>query len=187
MLFCVVLAGCARPEPAPNADSVAPRADSISPSSPGRLPPSAFQVLGAELRARLEQRRCAIPQTFADSAPHNVIRGRFSDSVRTDIAVLCLAGSTSSIIVFRGSDPDSIVEIAKQHHAPAELTMTGEWTFGRAIETVDATYIRTRYERYGGPKPPALNHQGINDIVVGKASAVWYWHSGQWLRLQGAD
>lgn len=101
--------------------------------------------------------------------------------------MLCLVDSTSSIIVFRGSDPDSLVEIAPQQHAPAELTMTGEWTFGRAIDTVDSTYIRTRYERYGGPKPPAISHQGINDIVVGKASSVWYWHSGQWLRLQGAD
>jgi hypothetical protein len=40
---------------------------------------------------------------------------------------------------------------------------------------------------YGGPKPPPLDHEGISDIFIGKASVVWYWYRDRWLKLQGAD
>jgi hypothetical protein len=30
-------------------------------------------------------------------------------------------------------------------------------------------------------------HAGINDVFVGKASVVWYWHQGKWLELTGAN
>jgi hypothetical protein len=48
-------------------------------------------------------------------------------------------------------------------------------------------YIRDHYREYGGPKPPALDHDGINDLVIEKGSLVWYWYQNRWLELQGAD
>ncbi|PYR66590.1 MAG: hypothetical protein DMG20_12690 [Acidobacteria bacterium] len=40
---------------------------------------------------------------------------------------------------------------------------------------------------YGGPKPPPIDHLGINDVFIEKASVVWYFYQGKWLQLQGAD
>ena len=39
----------------------------------------------------------------------------------------------------------------------------------------------------GGPKPPPIDHQGINDAFLEKASSVHYFHEGKWLRLTDAD
>ena len=154
------------------------------------LQPSAFPDLAASIKQDLEQRGCAVPQSYPDSTPHNVIRGRFTSSDQVDVAVLCAKDSTTTILVFRGASTDSVVELASQPHLDeriAEDTAAIVW-HSRAIAGADSAYIRIRFDRYGGPKPPpVLDHEGINDIYVGKASMVWYWYGGRWLRLQGAD
>lgn len=63
----------------------------------------------------------------------------------------------------------------------------GEITFSRTMSAVDRKYILDHYQVYGGPKPPPINHQGIDDGFMGKASVVRYFDRGHWLRLQGAD
>jgi hypothetical protein len=37
------------------------------------------------------------------------------------------------------------------------------------------------------PKPPRIDHQGINDMFYGKASVVYYDFGGKWLGLSGTD
>ena len=59
--------------------------------------------------------------------------------------------------------------------------------FSRALGVADPKFIREHHEWYGGPEPPPLDHDGINDMFVGKASVVWYRHAGRWLQLTGAD
>ena len=129
-----------------------------------------------------------IPQTFADSLPHNVVRGRFTSRDEADIAVLCLRDTTSVIVVYRGTLSDSVVEIAPRPHLRAELSDTGAgFTFSRAIGIADSAFIQSRFDAYGGTRPPTLDHHGINDVFPGKGSVVWYWHRGTWLQLQGSD
>lgn len=41
-------------------------------------------------------------------------------------------------------------------------------------------------DAYGGPKPPPIDHQGINDGFP-NGSVVWYSYSGKWLKLTGSD
>ena len=60
-------------------------------------------------------------------------------------------------------------------------------TVMRALRVADRRYIREQHAAFGGPQPPPLDHDGINDIYVEKASVVWYWYRGKWLHLQGAD
>jgi hypothetical protein len=43
------------------------------------------------------------------------------------------------------------------------------------------------YRAYGGPKPPNIDHQGIDDAFIEKASTTHYFHQGKWLKLTGAD
>lgn len=165
-----------------------PREDDQRPVAAARartlLPPNAFSILPAPIAGELERRRCVIPQSYPDSTPHNVIRGRFMSAVRTDVAVLCATDGTTMILVFPGEKADSVVELAGK---PGEVPVDSTSFSGRAIAVVDSQYIRVRYERYGGPRPPLIEHEAINDIVVGKASVVWYWNGRRWLELQGAD
>ena len=155
----------------------------------GHLPPGAFADLQASIRSDLERRGCTIPQTYPDSAPHNVIRGRFTSRDQMDVAVLCAVDSTMTILVFRGESADSVAELASQPHLDERTAggTAGNFWHSRAIDSADSAYIRIHFERYGGPKPPRLDHEGINDIFVEKASVVWYWNGSRWLRLQGAD
>ena len=66
-------------------------------------------------------------------------------------------------------------------------TNSGETEYYRKIDPVGADYILEHYKRYGGPKPPSLDHQGIDDSFLEKASVVLYCYEGEWLELSGAD
>jgi hypothetical protein len=147
-----------------------------------------YSGLSEPIRAKLTERGCTIPQSYRDQAPHNVVRGRFTTSAVIDVAVLCARDSTTTILVFHGQSADSVSEVARRRDAEfGEYDASTPWRFARAIDVAGPEYIRSRHERYGGPQPPPLDHDGINDIFVGKASVVWYWNGSRWLSLQGAD
>jgi hypothetical protein len=63
----------------------------------------------------------------------------------------------------------------------------GRLIYSRIISTVDKDYILEHYEAYGGPEPPPITHQGINDAFAEKASIVRYFYRSKWIELQGAD
>ncbi|MGH9159190.1 MAG: hypothetical protein ACRD2X_04305 [Vicinamibacteraceae bacterium] len=155
-----------------------------------RLLPSTFAHLPGKVRVELERRGCTIPQTFLGGSPHNVVRGRFTAHEQLDWAILCSVNRSSSILVFRGGSPSEVAEIATSPDAAylQVISELAEIGFSRAIGTVDAKYIREHHQEYGGPEPPTvLDHEGIDDAFAEKASVVWYWHHGRWLRLTGAD
>jgi hypothetical protein len=153
-----------------------------------RLAPAQFVDLPVGVRTELERRGCTIPQPFTAKRPENVIKGRFTSANQTDWAVLCSRQRTSSILVFRGLD-SAAVEIAAQADISSLQTIDGDGAIGysRAIAVATSRYIQDHHNTYGGPKPPPLDHEGINDIFVEKGSLVWYWYRGVWLKLQGAD
>jgi hypothetical protein len=154
-----------------------------------RLKPSAFPELPATVRRYLERRGCEIPQTFSNKAPHNVVRGRFTSATQMDIAVLCSKARVSTLLVFRGGRTSGVTELAEQPDEELLQVVDGGGRIGysRALGVARPSYIREHHSAYGGPKPPPMDHDGINDIFVEKASVVWYWYRGRWLQLQGAD
>ena len=106
-----------------------------------------------------------------------------------DIAVLCSKAQVSSVVVFRGGTTSAVAVLA-QHPDEGYLQVVdvgGAVGFSRALSVARPSYIREHYAAFGGPKPPPLDHDGINDTFVEKASVVWYWYRGRWLQLQGAD
>ncbi len=117
-----------------------------------------------------------------------MVRGRFTNAADTDVAILCSTGQASRILVFRSGDVSQVAELAHQpddgYHQRVDGRSVG---FSRALGVATPRYIQEHYEAYGGTKPPPLDHDGINDMFVEKASIVWYWHEGRWLQLQGAD
>jgi len=59
--------------------------------------------------------------------------------------------------------------------------------FSRGITPVGKEFIMRHHDAYGGPKPPPIDHQGIDDSFIGKASVTWSFYTGKWLKLTGSD
>lgn len=63
----------------------------------------------------------------------------------------------------------------------------GQVGYSRQISAVRRDFITRHYRVYGGTKPPPINHEGIDDAFVEKASTTWYFYKGKWMKLTGSD
>ena len=153
-----------------------------------RLPPAAFPELPRKVIRELQRRGCTIPQPPSASKLHNVISGAFAKPGQTDWAALCSVKGVSTILVFWNGSDKNPAEIARledriflQGMAPDQIG------YSRAINPIGKEFIVRHYDAYGGPKPPPIDHQGIDDVFLEKASVAWYFYDGKWLKLTGAD
>jgi hypothetical protein len=154
-----------------------------------RLKPGAFPDLPEAVTSDLVRRRCEVPQPYSAKAPAGIIRGRFTVATQMDVAVLCSVAGQSKILVYRNGSTSDVAELAPRRDDDF-LQGVGDGAVGysRAIGVASPAYIQGHHRAYGGPPLPSpLDHDGINDIFVEKASEVLYWHGGKWLKLQGAD
>jgi hypothetical protein len=153
-----------------------------------RLSPTAFPELPKNLRADLQRRGCTIPQLSMMKGRQNVIKGEFAKPGQTDWAVLCSIGRVSSILVFWNASEINPVRIAEMK----DIDRLQGWgddkiVYSRLITPVGKSSIMEYYAGFGGPKPPPIDHLGIDDAFWGKASVINYLYQGKWLQLQGAD
>jgi hypothetical protein len=117
-----------------------------------------------------------------------VICGEFKEKSQTDWAILCSKDRVSSIVIFWGGSEKTITEIeASSDKGWLQGIGNSEIGFSRSITPVGKKFILENYKWYGGPKPPPITHQGINESFVEKASVVHYYYQGKWLQLTGAD
>ena len=183
LILASALCGLAHIEPLIGQDWERANAETV------RLKPAAFSELPVAVRQELERRGCEVPQTFSNKAPHNIVRGRFTNAAQMDIAVLCSKEWFTAVLVFRGGSTAAVAELARRPDADflQVVGSGGVVGYSRALGVANPKYIREHSARYRGPKPPPLDHEGINDIFVEKASVVWYWYDGRWLEIQGAD
>jgi len=152
------------------------------------LSPSAFREVPAGVAADLKQRGCLVPQDGTSDKPSNVIRGEFARPGQMDWAVLCSVRGVSSILVYWKGENRATASLAlRADRNYFETDFQGRQIFVRAIQPVGQDFILEHYRAYGGPKPPAIDHQGIEDEFLKKASIVWYFERGRWLKLTGAD
>lgn len=153
-----------------------------------RLPPAAFTELPGSVVRELQRRGCTIPQEAYTKKAHNVIKGEFAKPGQTDWAVLCSVKGVSTILVFWNGSEKSPEAIAPMEDRVYLQGLGGDrYGFSRGISAVGKDYIVRHYEAYGGPTPPPIDHKGIDDAFIEKASATWYFHGGKWPKLQGAD
>ncbi len=153
-----------------------------------RLPPTDFKELPSSLARELERRGCTMPQEASSEVRNNVIRGQLEAPGQTDWAALCSVDGFSSILVFWNGSESHPAEFARAEDRTFLQGMDGEKIgFSRAISAVDKEFIPRHYEAYGGPAPPPIDHQGIDDAFVGKASLTHYYYQGKWYQLTGAD
>jgi hypothetical protein len=158
-----------------------------------RLPPNAFTQLPAKIIADLDRRGCTIPQAFEGirlekPGPHNVIKGEFAKPGQTDWAALCSVNRVSSILIYWSGSVTDVSEIEKHEDIHwLEGTWDNRIVYTRLITPVGAQFIKERAAGNGGPEPPPLDHQGINDAMLEKGSVVQYFYSGGWMQLSGDD
>jgi hypothetical protein len=156
-----------------------------------RLSPEVFSRLPKPIMRYLKVRHCTIPQVWYESKPHNVIRGMFAKPHQYDWAVLCSRNKVSTILVFWGGSTRNPAKIASAPDKGYLQRVGGEEYggigFSRVITAVDRKYVLDHYREYGGPRPPPIDHQGIDDGYEEKASVVLYYYRRRWLELQGAD
>jgi hypothetical protein len=142
---------------------------------------SQFPRLPDPIQHDLRKRGCTVPQPPSSRKLENVIRGHFRNSQDTDWAVLCdirLKNRSMILVYWSGSvlKPDIVADSSVINHDCWSL-----------ITAVDKSYIMEHYRAYGGPKPPPIDHHGIDIGICEKASTVSYFYRNRWLTLTGAD
>ena len=150
--------------------------------------PSDFSQLSEAIRSELEMRGCRIPQPYEGKMPQNGIQGEFAGAGTRDVAVLCSRQGVSSILIFWNGSTDSPAEIAPSPDANFVAVIgEGKKGFSRVIASVGKNFIVEHHKDYGGPSPPPIDHDGIEDRFLEKGSTVHYFYGGQWLSLTGSD
>jgi hypothetical protein len=145
-----------------------------------RLSPSAIPQLPANLVQDLQRRGCTIPQEHFTKAPHNVIRGQFARPGQTDWAVLCSVHRVSSILVYWNGSEKNPAELDRgDDQGRLQHLGNGVIGYSRQIAAVGAKGILAYYAAFGGMKPPPIDHLGIEDAFVGKASEILYYFRGE--------
>jgi tetratricopeptide (TPR) repeat protein len=153
-----------------------------------RLPVSAFPELPPVVASVLIARKCTIPQPYTGGAPGNVIHGAFFAKGERGWAVLCSVGEQSTVLVFRNDRDAKPEELAKNDDRHYLQGIGGDQIgYSRQISAANRSFILSHYRAYGGPAPPPIDHDGVDDAFVGKASATWYHYEGKWVTLAGAD
>ena len=107
----------------------------------------------------------------------NVVRGRFDTTGRFDWAALCSTSAETSVLLFWTDSGKT-----------EELTKGPDRTGARDgyLRSVGKKFIMDHYRAYGGPKPPPIDHEGI-EYGGEHVSTVLYFYRGKWISLQGAD
>ena len=153
-----------------------------------RLGVEAFPELPGAVAGVLRARNCRVPQPSPDGTPRNVIRGEFFANGEAGWALLCSANNSTALLAFRNgrdTNPDTVA--TSQDRSYMQGPDGQEPAYSHQITAVGRDFIMRHYRAYGGPQPPPIDHQGIDDAFLEKASVTWYFHNGKWLRLQGAD
>jgi hypothetical protein len=153
-----------------------------------RLPVTAFPELPPAVAGVLRARNCGVPQPSAGGAPRNVIRGEFFAKGEAGWAVLCSVDNSTALLAFRNgrdTNPDTVA--TSEDRSYLQELDRDNIGYSREITAAGRDFIMRHYRAYGGPEPPPIDHHGIDDAFLGKASTTWYFYQGKWLQLQGAD
>ena len=134
------------------------------------LEPSEVNELSEDIVAALNTENCKIPKWIFEFG--GVTKGEFATAGQEDAAVICKYENKTEIRIFWGGSSSCNSRI-KSH--------------GQFISTVGEKYILDHYHVYGGPNPPKIDHQAINDHFVEKSSIVKFCDKGKWVELTGAD
>jgi hypothetical protein len=151
------------------------------------LPPSTFKELPISFVERLNAKGCAIPQEafLTPTTPNNVIQGEYANNGQTDWAALCSKAGKSSILVFWGKPTACSSEFAEEDDRNyLQADGHNQMVYSRQIRTVNEKKLKGSADRSVRGQ---INHEGIENSFVGKASSVFYCSDGKWKEIGGED
>ncbi len=153
-----------------------------------RLDPALFEGLPVAALRTLRELDCTTPQSFDAERRVNIIRGRFVDRRRRDVAALCSHAGTSRILVIHSKTGRLLKTLAEAPDERYLQTIDGAGTYGysRRIERPLPRFLR-QYIRDAGKPLPELWREGIEDHFLEKASTVHYRHRASWHQVSGRD
>ena len=158
------------------------------------LSPDSFSVLPKPVRDSLVSRHCQIPVPGAGRA--NVITGAFTAKGTVEWAVLCSVHDTSQILIF-GARDGAVVDSLNRSGDSGWIQGNGNstWLFSRMIAVVpmselnvvpaDTTSEDAVY--YGAFLPKPIDHDGIDEAFLDKASTTFYFAQGRWFKVGSSD
>jgi hypothetical protein len=148
--------------------------------------PDHLKGLPTNIVIELKRLNCSTPQGILDHT--NAVEGEFAVKGQKDWAVLCSTDGRSHIHIFWGGAKKCSSVIAERSDDDYLYKQSnGGWEYYRGLGRVGKKFIIEHYEAYGGPKPPPITHDAIEDMWLEKASIAHYCHKGNWIELTGAD
>jgi hypothetical protein len=152
------------------------------------LKPSDFRQLPTPFRRQLEDKGCTIPQNYATTTPNNVVSGSFAKKGQRDWAVLCSVKGRSRIVLHWGGSascredlPESIDDDYRRDIG------AGQIGYSRGIRRAVPADVKKHARDHDAPLHFSVDHDGIDDAFLEKASVIFYCHQGTWHKLQGSD
>lgn len=134
------------------------------------LPPTAFPQLPRNVIRALQRRGCTVPQgTFTKSRTTSSVAnppdpakpiGRYCARSKARLRFWC------SGMALRITPAHSRRWKTGIFFRESRSTRLG---YSRGISAVGEDFIMRHYNAYGGPKPPPIDHQGIDDAFIEKA------------------
>ncbi len=158
-----------------------------------RYPPDSFPELSRPVRDSLVSRGCQVPTPGYRT---NVITGAFTAKGAVEWAVVCSVHDTSQILVMNAANGvvvDSLRRSADSNWIQSDVGK--RWLFSRAIALVpmstlnivpaDTTDEDVVY--FGAVLPKPIDHDGIDQAFLDKASTMFYFAQGKWFEVGTSD
>jgi hypothetical protein len=150
------------------------------------IKPGHLKRLPTHVTRELERLNCLVPQGIGNHT--NAIEGEYAVKGQKDWAVLCSVSGKAHIHISWGGSKKCSNIIAERSDADYLYKQSNsDWEYYRGIGKVGKKFIIRHYEAYGGPTPPPITHDAIDDRWLEKASVVYYCHQEKWVELTGAD
>jgi len=158
------------------------------------LSPDSFPDLPKPVRDSLLSRRCQIPVPGAYRA--NVIAGAFTAKGTVEWAVLCSVHDTSQIFILNAKNGVAVDSLNKSGDSGwIQGDGNNTWLFSRMIGVVPSSTLNivpadTTSEDvvyYGAFLPKPIDHDGIDEAFLDKASTTFYFAQGHWFSVSSSD
>jgi|GEM_PF-3801078 len=158
------------------------------------ISPDSFPELPKPVRDSLVSRRCQIPLPGAARA--SVITGAFTAKGAVEWAVLCSVRDTSQILILNARN-GAVVHSLNRSGDSGWIQSNGNhtWLFSRVIAVVamsqlnivpaDTTSEDAVY--YGAFLPKPIDHDGIDEAFLDKASTTFYFAQRHWFNVGSSD
>ncbi len=156
--------------------------------------PESLPDLPKPVRDSLLSRRCQIP--LPDAYRANVITGAFTAKGAVEWAVLCSVHDTSQILILNARNGVAVDSLNKSADSGwIQGNGNNTWLFSRMIGLVPSSTLNivptdTTSEDvvyYGAFLPKPIDHDGIDEAFLDKASSTFYFAQGRWFSVGSSD